>query len=186
VRGDPSAWRGSGAIYSALDCGFTLANWMPKNTEQRRAWKQQYLTEKLSRFIVLDTGKIREGEALDPVMMELVPQDMAEGEGDPIGVCKLTDEANAANALLEGSVKETGNRLLADAMVELLGVGSHTNMTEVHRIMKGTPVWPDTSKSEGKEKLLDMFEVPYNAKGGRVQVIHLSQRQWKITIDKAE
>ena len=186
VRGDASAWRGSGAIYSALDCGFTLANWMPKNTEQKRAWKQQYLTEKLSRFIVLDTGKIREGEALDPVMMELIPQEMAEGEGDPIGVCKLTDEATAANALLDGSVKVMGNRLLADAMVELLGVGSHTNMTEVHRIMKGTPVWPDTSKSEGKEKLLDMFEVPYNATGGRVQVVHVSQRQWKITIDKTE
>ena len=186
VRGDASAWRGSGAIYSALDCGFTLANWMPKNTEQKRAWKQQYLTEKLSRFIVLDTGKIREGEALDPVMMELVPQDMAEGEGDPIGVCKLTDEATAANALLDGSVKATGNRLLADSMIEILGVGSYSNMTEVHRIMSGTPLWPDTSKSEGKDKLLDMFEVPFNATGGRVQVIHVSQRQWRIVIDKAE
>ena len=66
---------------TALDCGFTLANWMPKNSEQKKAWKQQYLKAKLSRFIVLDTGKIREGEALDPVMMELVPQEMDEGEG---------------------------------------------------------------------------------------------------------
>ena len=186
VRGDASAWRGSGAIYSALDCGFTLSNWMPKNKEQRQAWKQQYLTEKLSRFIVLDTGKIREGEALDPVMMELVPQDMAEGEGDPIGVCKLTDEATAANALLDGSVKVMGNRLLADSMVEILGVGAYSNMTEVHRIMSGTPLWPDTSKTEGKDKLLDMFEVPFNATGGRVQVVHVSQGQWRIVIDKVE
>ena len=47
-RGDGGGWRGSGAIYSALDCAFTLSHWMPKNTEQRRLWRQGYLDEKLS------------------------------------------------------------------------------------------------------------------------------------------
>jgi len=186
VRGDASAWRGSGAIYSALDCGFTLSNWLPKNSEQRKAWKQQYLSAKLSRFIVLDTGKIREGEPLDPVMMELVPQEMAEGEGRAIGVCKVITEADASNALLDASVKTTGSALLAIAMVSTLGGGTHSNMTEAHRLMGGHELWPNTSKTEGKDALLRMFGDKFNTENGSVQMFRDGNSNWRIVIEEHE
>jgi hypothetical protein len=185
VRGDASAWRGSGAIYSALDCGFTLSNWMPKNKEQRQAWKQQYLADDLSRFIVLDTGKIREGKALAPVVMELVPQEMDEGEGDPIGVCKVITEAEASNALLKSAIKDTATGELAAALIEKLGIGVHTNMAEVQRIMEGTKFgWPDVNKVEGKYKLLAKFDEAFDSGDCRVRVIHISDGRWKIVIEE--
>jgi hypothetical protein len=78
-RADSGAWRGSGAIYSALDCGFTLANWMPAGGEPRKRWKQKFLEDELGRFIVLDTGKIREGRPLVPVVYELVGEELPRG-----------------------------------------------------------------------------------------------------------
>ena len=183
VRGDASAWRGSGAIYSALDCGFTLANWMPRNKDQKKAWKAQYLSAKLSRFIVLDTGKIREGEAISEVIMELVPQDMDEGEGDPIGVVRLSSEADAANALLEGTVDTMANGELARAMINTMGEGVHKNMTQAHRFMQGHELWPDTSKTEGKQKLLDMFGEKYTVDSGSVHVLCDAKGKWRIVIE---
>jgi hypothetical protein len=151
VRGDASAWRGSGAIYSALDCGFTLANWMPHNKEQKKAWKSQYLTAKLSRWVVLDTGKIREGEALDPVVYELVGQEMDKGEGDPIGVCRLADEAQADNALLDAAIDMIAGTELAHAMVNRLGEGEHKVLATIHNSMKGYSAWPSGPRLQGRD-----------------------------------
>lgn len=182
VRGNSGAWRGSGAIYSGLDCGYTLSHWMPAGKDQKKAWQQQYLTSKLSRFIVLDTAKIREGEALEPVVMELVPQEMADGEGDPIGVCKVVDEATAHNALLESSIDAIAATSLANAMITTLGEGEHTNMTECSRKMGGHELWPDASKTEGKDKLLEMFGEVYRTADGSVHVTNNASRKWRITI----
>jgi RecA-family ATPase len=38
-RGSSDAWRGSGAIFSALDCAFTLSHFIPLTKDQRKAWK---------------------------------------------------------------------------------------------------------------------------------------------------
>jgi len=184
--GDASAWRGSGAIYSALDCGFTLSNWMPYNKENRKAWKQQFLTAKLSRFIVLDTGKIREGASVDPVIMELVPQDMDKGEGDPIGVCQLSDEASANNALLASSVDHMAASELGIAMVNTMGAGQHDNMTECKRLMSGHQLWPDTAKTEGKEKLLTMYGEKYFVENGSVEVRRSGKGKWRIIIEESK
>jgi len=184
-RGEATAWRGSGGIYSALDCGFTLSHWMPGNKDQRKAWKAQYISAKLSRFIVLDTAKMREGQSLDPVMMELVGQELPKGEGDPIGVCKLTTEADASNALLQGSVDAIELNELAVSMVSTLGEGRHTNMSEAHRAMTGHELWPNTTKREGKDKLLKMFEEKFYSENGSVQVIVTPGRKakWEIVIE---
>ena len=149
-RGDSGAWRGSGAIYSALDCGFTLANWMPKNAEQRKSWKQRYLDEKLSRWVVLDTGKIREGAPLEPVFYELVGQEMEEGEGDPIGVCALSSEHAASNALLDASINVIATSELAKAMFDKLGEGEHQVLSTIHKLMNGVPEWPEGDRLQGR------------------------------------
>jgi hypothetical protein len=151
VRGDASAWRGSGAIYSALDCGYTLSNWMPTNGEQKKQWKQQYLNANLSRFIVLDTGKIREGKALEPVVMELVPQEMGEGEGDPIGVCRLADEAQAANALLDEAIDTIAASALASEMAKRLGEGEHKVLSTIHKSMNGVDLWPNGARLQSRD-----------------------------------
>jgi len=185
-RASADAWRGSGAIYSSLDCGFTLCNWYPYNKDHRKAWKAQYLSAKLSRFIVLDSGKIREGEAINSVVMELVPQDMDKGEGDPIGVIKLSSEAEASNALLEGTIDTMANTELARAMINTLGGGTHTNMTQANRFMKGHELWPDTSKVEGKQRLLDMFGETYAVDTGSVRVLCDAKGKWRIVIEESE
>ena len=151
-RGDSGAWRGSGAIYSALDCGYTLSNWFPSGGS-RKAWKQSYLRSKLSRWVVLDTGKIREGEPLDPVIYELIGQEMHEGEGRPIGVCQLSTEAAAENSLLDIYGDALASQELAEALVGTIGEGHHTNMTKIATVMAGHQSMPDITQSSGKKRL---------------------------------
>ena len=189
-RGDSSAWRGSGAIYSSLDYGFTLANWYPANGEHKKQWKQQYLNANLSRFIVLDTGKIREGNPIDPVVMELVPQEMDEGEGDPIGVCKLIDEAQAMNALLDEAIDTIAATELANAMITTIGEGEHRNMTALHRMMEGHQLWQlDLRKTPGKTALLGMFGDRYMTTSGAIHVTCIgtgSGAKWCVTIEESD
>jgi hypothetical protein len=181
VRGDASAWRGSGAIYSALDCGFTLANWMPSNKEKRKEWKQKFIEEKLGRFVVLDTGKIREGEPLEPVIYELVGQEMAKGEGRDIGVCHLTHQANAENAMLYSSADVIAASELGSAMIKKVGYGRHTSMAQVGRQMEGHPMMPDLSQSRGKPDLYALFEETVSCTGGYVTMIKGESKNKKVT-----
>jgi hypothetical protein len=186
-RGDSGAWRGSGAIYSSLDFGFTLANWYPANPDQKKAWKQQFLSAKLGRFIVLDTGKIREGEAIDPIMYELAGQEMDKGEGDPIGVCRLTDEAKAANALLSGSIDATEADILSEAIINTMGGGKHKSMRAADKMMHGHQLWPNVNKEPGKKKLLLMFGEKYSTNNGTVQVScsgTSTSTKWLIDIEE--
>jgi hypothetical protein len=178
-RGDNSAWRGSSAIYSALDCGYTLSHWMPKGKEQRKAWKSNYLDQKLSRWIVLDTGKIREGQPLDPVVYELVGQPTEAGE---VGVCRLSSEAEANNVLISGAVGQMAGDSIAKTMIDNLGYDEHDSMTKVHKLMKGTEGWPDISKTPGKLTLLGWFGDPFNTSEGTVQVTNPGKGSWIISI----
>ncbi|MBT3330936.1 MAG: AAA family ATPase [Rhodospirillaceae bacterium] len=150
-RGDAGAWRGSGAIYSALDCGYTLSHWMPKGKAQRKAWKDHYIPDNLSRWIVLDTGKIREGEALPSIVYKLVGQEMDEGEGDPIGVCALSSEHVANNVLLNAGVKVIAAPGLAKEMLDRLGAGKHTALKIIHDFMKGVHGWPEGKRLQGRD-----------------------------------
>jgi hypothetical protein len=183
-RGSADAWRGSGAIYSGLDYGFTLCNWYPRNKDQRKAWKAQYLSANLSRFVVLDCGKIREGEAPPEIIMELVPQDMDEGEGEAIGVVRVIDEATAMNTLLDGTIDVMINNELALSMINTIGEGTHTNMTRLHGMMKGHHLWPDSSKLEGKQRLLDMFGEVYRTTSGSVHVLRDAKGKWRVIIEE--
>jgi hypothetical protein len=185
-RGSADAWRGSGAIYSSLDYGFTICNYFPRNKDQRKAWKAQYLSANLSRFIVLDCGKIREGQAIPEKIMELVPQEMDKGEGEPIGVINVIDEATVMNALLEGSIDTITNDELSYAMVNTLGEGTHKNMAECDRLMHGHQAWPNTNKVEGKQKLLEMFGDKYNVENGSVHVLCDAKGKWRIVIEEKD
>ena len=189
VRGDSSAWRGSGAIYSALDCGFTLSNWMPKNGEQRKAWKKAYLDERLSRWVVLDTGKIREGEPLDPVVYELVGQEMDEGEGRDIGVCRLATQAEAENALLHSNADKMEASMLGTDLISKLGYGKHTSMTAIAKAMGDHALLPNITKADGKQKMFKMFEETVACENGYVTMIDTSTKEkqtWALILQEKE
>jgi hypothetical protein len=174
-RGDDGAWRGSGGIYSGLDCGFTLSNWLPNNPEQRRQWKAGNLTHGYSRWVVLDTGKIREGDRLPPVVYELVGQEMQEGEGRPIGVCAVRTESDALDVLGNTSIEAIQASVMAIEMVKRLGGGEFTNMSEVHSKMEEVANWPDVRQVRGKEQLHVLFKHKIPAENGGSVQLHFNE-----------
>ena len=192
-RGDSGAWRGSGAIYSALDCGYTLSHWMPRNHEQRKAWKNKSLEMALTRWVVIDTGKIREGEPLPPIVYELTGQDMQTGEGEAIGVCTLRTEQDAANVLLDGAVDVMYASELAEHLGQKLGFGDHGKLSDIQAKMKDDPLWPvkgDRIFPRDLEKLYLQFEKRIHFSGGTV-CLELNERKktngrWVFKIKKGE
>lgn len=187
-RGDSGAWRGSGAIYSALDCGYTLSHWMPKGKDPRKAWKENYIDRKLGQWIVLDTGKIREGEPLDTVVYELVGQEMAAGEGDEIGVCRLSDETEANNVLLGEAVAGIATNLVAQALFNTFGVGRYTSMAKVFKTIDGHKDWPfsDNAKTDKVTKLYELMQSPVMVEGGKVILLKKgkgTRYAWELVIE---
>jgi hypothetical protein len=189
IRGDSSAWRGSSQIYSSLDCGYTLSHWMPKNAEARKAWKKAYLEEDLSKWVVLDVGKIREGEGFPPVVMQLVGQPMDEGEGRDIGVCRLASQAEAENALIDAAGDKMEASMLGTDLIDTLGLGRHTSMTKIADAMEGHQLMPNIKKADGKKKLFSMFEDTIACEIGYVTMVDTSTKDkqtWAILCEKKE
>jgi len=189
MRGDPSAWRGSTQVYTSLDCGYTLSPWMPKNAEQRKAWKKAYLEEDLSKWVVLDVGKIREGEGFPPVVYHLEGQAMDEGEGRDIGVCVLKTALDAENALLHTNADIIAASSLGTDLIIALGYGRHTNMTKVAKEMEGHPLIPNIKSAKGKQEMYAMFQETVACEGGYVAMIDGgagTTNKWAIQIDEKE
>ena len=169
-RGSADAWRGSGAIYSGLDVGLTLSPWRPDGRERAISWDKVSLSHNLSRFIVLDSAKIREGQPIRSVVYELTPQMMAAGEGSPIGVCRLSSAAKAQEAMTAATGVDIYQVSLAEALFSV-GPGKRL-LTAVHAKMKPHPAWPK-SKTLGtnfRSTLLAMFKRPYPVAGGTVRI----------------
>ena len=189
VRGDQTAWRGSSQIYSSLDCGYTLSNWMPKNAEARKAWKKAYLEEDLSKWVVLDVGKIREGEGFPPVVYQLVGQEMDEGEGRDIGVCRLATQAEAENALLHSNADKMEASMLGTDLIDKLGYGKHTSMTAIAKAMGDHTLLPNITKADGKQKMFKMFEETVACENGYVTMIDTSTKEkqtWALILQERE
>jgi RecA-family ATPase len=187
-RGDSGAWRGSGAIYSALDCGYTLAHWMPKVRDPRKSWKQHYLDQNLSRWIVLDTGKIREGKSPPPIVYELVGQEMAEGEGDAIGVCRLSSENEANAVLMENAAESISKLTIIDALIDTMGIGTFTTKEIVDR-MHGVPGWSVKNKDNKVRgelgRICEMLAKPEQRGDLELQFISSGTgtgKRWKLVI----
>jgi len=172
-RGDSGAWRGSGAIYSSLDCGFTLANWMPHGGEDRKRWKRGMLDAGLGRWIVLDTGKIREGRELEPIVYELQGQELNQ-EGFEIGVCHLSSRENALNALSEMDVDVTAAVMLGEMIIDKMGYGTW-QASEVHEELQGRPGWPtdkERLQTRHLDTLFELFETTIHTTAGAVKLVY--------------
>ena len=186
-RGEQSAWRGSSQIYRSLDCGYTLSHWMPKNAEQRKAWKKAYLEEDLSKWVVLDVGKIREGEGFPPIIYQLVGQEMDEGEGRDIGVCRLASQSEAENALLYSNADREAASLLGIDLINTLGYGTHRSMTKVAKAMDGHKLLPNIRRADGKKKMFQMFEDRIACENGYVTMVDTSTKDkqtWSLILEE--
>jgi len=190
-RGSLEALRGSGAIGGALDCCFTLANWWPVGQSPRRSWQDSYLRKNLRRWIVLDSSKVREGDAISPIVMELVGQEMSEGEGRDIGVCKVSseDEAVASNSFEKD--KEAHFLLIVDSLIDAFGVGEVNGVKAIHEQMEDVPGWPPYKKTV-QGTMLELFEKFDPAIRRGDYEVHVFQTgkgrgvRWKLSIVKTD
>lgn len=189
LRGDSNAWRGSGAIYSALDMGFTLFPLLPAAASsgkdakvKRRALARLQQAGRCGKYVVQDSGKVREGESIAPVAYEFVGHAVRAG-GKPIGALRAVSVDMAEKELemtLEGDVELASQALVAEwgaALIEGLGVGVHeTSLAAVDRVLIDARAggWdghdkPVSGRGRGR-KLLDIFASPRVTAGHVVQL----------------
>jgi hypothetical protein len=101
-RGDPGAFRGSGAIYSPLDIAVTISPYLPPachakgqdGAAARRALKSAQRNKRVAKYVVLDSAKERESQGFAPVIYRLEGQEVRDG-GKPIGALRRVSEAEA-------------------------------------------------------------------------------------------
>jgi len=107
--GTAEAWRGSTAIYSPLDVGWTLSNAVQGTGKDETVMRS---------VIELKTGKQREGERLEPLMYNLTNYMLPEGYG--VGVTEritsLLDTAEVSEVVIDRAAAMKLKDLLEDGM----------------------------------------------------------------------
>lgn len=195
-RGSLEALRGSGAIGGALDVCLTLAQWWPRVPETRKAWGNNLLTKNLKRWVVIDSAKVREGDAVQPLIYELVGQGMADGEGRDIGVCHLSSSYEAEASLTDAVVDGLRTSMLAALIVDELGEGTHPNLSTLHNKLKHHDIWLGQGDRLGPrqvEELTEMFE--HDVRVGDTTAVRIeadptakknSPNRWRVVITEEE
>lgn len=165
LSGDSNAWRGSGAIFSALDEGFTLFPYLPPSCrvgksakENRRKLFQMQRDGQLGRYIVTEHAKQREGETLPATVYKFVSHPVKTG-GKPIGALQwvpLTDAETELEDALSGvtALADAGQRVAwASALVSMLGEGEHfVTLTAIDQFFRENHV--EHWDHDGKDKIL--------------------------------
>lgn len=165
LSGDSNAWRGSGAIFSALDEGFTLFPYLPPSCrvgksakENRRKLFQMQRDGQLGRYIVTEHAKQREGETLPATVYRFVSHPVKTG-GKPIGALQwvpLSDAEQELEDALSGvtALADAGPRVAwASALVSMLGEGEHfVTLTSIDQFFRENHV--EFWDHDGKDKIL--------------------------------
>ena len=187
-RGDLEALRGSGAIGAALDFSWTMDQWTPpKGSADAAAWKQHYLRLRLKRFVVVDNAKVREGEGHPAIVMELVGQEMGEGEGRDIGVCRISSEAEALDALSVANDEDATFSLILDELIDNFGEGRVSGVKNICDPMKDVPGWPPyKNKVQGElAKLFERLSSPTRRGDYEITILR-DAGGWQLRIVKME
>lgn len=190
LRGDNNAWRGSGAIYSALDMGFTLFPLLPDGIKKddRQRLRRAIAGGICGKFIVQDTGKVREGETLAAIAYRFVGQEVRPG-GRLIGalqVVRVEDAVAEMEMGLDMIGADASSAIVhewAAPLIMALGAGTtETTMAEVDRILTEAKAgdWNGsgkalTTRGRGK-RFLDLFATPQVSASHAVQVIHIKSK----------
>ena len=186
LSGDSNAWRGSGAIFSALDEGFTLFPYLPPSCragkdakDKRRQLFQMQRDGQVGRYIVAEHAKQREGETLPATVYRFVSHPVKTG-GKPIGALQwvpLSDAESELNDALSGvtALADAGQRVAwASALVSMLGSGEHfVTLTAIDQFFRDHKVehWDHDAKdkilrSRGRgAKLLEVMAAQTHAVG---------------------
>jgi len=184
LRGSSDAWRGSGAIYSALDGGWTLCELLPDGMTRGNLHKlrQAQKLGRCSKYVVIDQGKVREGEDMPPVAYRMFGVEPQAGARQ-IGALQMIDAGIAVEEMQMVIEMDTADRntALADewggALIAALGEGDHpTNMQKIHRILSSAKAgeWPtadriDTSGPKAKQ-LVDLFKAAVEVTGHTIRI----------------
>lgn len=190
LRGSSAAFRGSGAIYSSLDVAFTLFPFLPPEAYSGRGAKDVRMqirlaqaNKQLSKFIVLDPAKEREGDPVSPVHYRLSGQEVRRG-GKKIGAIEVVPEREALDdmrAVTEGSraIAAAGASVVAreiltlypgkgDTVIALKDVVYHLNKAKIDA-WKEDRGQARADRGPGK-KLLEMFSEPVPVDGLTVRM----------------
>jgi hypothetical protein len=165
LSGDSNAWRGSGAIFSALDEGFTLFPYLPPSCragkdakDKRRKLFQMQRDGQLGRFIVAEHAKQREGETLPATVYRFVSHPVKTG-GKPIGALQwvpLMDAEQEMEDALSGvtALADAGQKVAwASGLISMLGEGEHfSTLTAVDQFFREHRV--EHWDCDGKDKIL--------------------------------
>jgi len=165
LSGDSNAWRGSGAIFSALDEGFTMFPLLPSSCRVGRAAKDNRRTlfqmqrdGQLDRYIVTEHAKQREGQTLPATAYKFVSHPVKLG-GKPIGALQwvpLMDAEGEMEDALSGvtALADAGQRVAwASALVSMLGEGEHfVTLTSIDQFFRDNHV--EHWDHDGKDKIL--------------------------------
>jgi len=194
-RGQETAFRGSGDIVSQLDMGFTLSPWWPPHSEKdkRDEWEEYYVDFNLSRFIELVPCKVREGYTPKPVVYEMVGQEMMKEEGSPIGVCSLSSQEVAYDAVSQSAsdvVDDVNLAFIANKLVETFGPCAIDSATRIHQAMQSLKTWPSANLTKGGyvrvtrelEDLFRRFRKPFYTHGFTVQFDQDHRGKWVLKI----
>ena len=165
LSGDSNAWRGSGAIFSALDEGFTLFPYLPtscrtgtKAKDARRKLFQLQRDGALGRFIVAEHAKQREGETIPATVYRFVSHPVKTG-GKPIGALQWVPLADAEQELEDAisgvtALADAGQKVAwASGLISMLGEGEHfVTLTAVDQFFRDNRV--EHWDLDGKDKIL--------------------------------
>jgi hypothetical protein len=191
MRGDSNAWRGSGAIYSALDMGFTLFPLLPASAStgkdakaKRRSLSRMQQLGRCGKYIVQDTGKVREGESIPPVGYQFVGHEVRPG-GKPIGALKVVSTEMAEREMelaIDGDIELAEQNVIHEwgaVLIDGLGIGRHeTTLKAIDDMMIDAQAggWdgndkPIASRGRGR-KLIDLFSSARVTAGHIVEVFY--------------
>jgi len=191
MRGDSSAFRGSGGIYSALDLAVTLFPYVPssfyapqKGKGMRRRLRDAIARGEVAKHIVLDPAKERENIPLPPLIHRLdsvaVNEDdqmigaISEPRSASLVDVELTEAVSGTEDLAEklgGSEKSGGDWL--SRLLKAYGHGRHLlSLDHLNEVMKGADWKPATRWDRGQAHVLkEALKAVVRRDGNTFQII---------------
>ena len=164
-NGDRDAWRGAGVIYSGLDFGLTLGNWMPPATarHERAAWIAHWNSSDLGRFVTVMCGKPKRSKRFPPIIYEMIDMPMQEETENPLPVFQISSVEAAMAVLTQATGDDMLPFIIAQSLVDTFSVGTVKGLPNIHSKMRGQPGWPNTDKVQATQgdmkKIIKMFDL---------------------------
>jgi hypothetical protein len=193
-RGNLYAERGSSAAIGALQFGATLTPMYPRaDLKDHRKWREEQAdasNDSVPNVVELLTVKSKMGTAKPNLFYEIrkSSQPMPDGQYLPFAEPLTKEMAMLKIESAMHSHKDLTKVMLAQAMIDRLGVGVHHSATQIHQVMRGAPGWPDINKfdpSKGAaDALLKEWMVPAMVAkdtGERYRVVMRKSKEGPLT-----